>query len=389
LRFQVTNRTIEQYGSKLGLQGDNNIETVDFVLPRYYNGIDLNDGIAFVCFSTESGQSGFVPGIEKKLEGENLVLTWLVGSQVTQEPGLLSIGLKISGLNETMWNSEITAFQISHSIQVESPQAVAFVSPRIGNPENEPPITIAERTITIPPVLQNIAVQNDQRSETVVIRAPRYFDGNDLSKYTFVLRTLSAGGYDPVSLLPIIGDSELSMEWVLKPPQTSFPGTLSIQLWVTGENFDWHSDSASVNILTELDGEPVIPMQPSIIDDFIKQISIIANQAKESASEAKDSAEQSKNQADRAEKEADRAQAQADRVEDAVVKGPIIGDDGHWYVWDFELNQYVQTDSVANGNVMFATFAIDPETGILTMATPEGYKGASFEIKNDYLEVIV
>ena len=38
---------------------------------------------------------------------------------------------------------------------------------------------------------------------------------------------------------------------------------------------------------------------------------------------------------------------------------------------------------------MFATFAIDPETGILTMATPEGYKGASFEIKNDYLEVIV
>lgn len=41
------------------------------------------------------------------------------------------------------------------------------------------------------------------------------------------------------------------------------------------------------------------------------------------------------------------------------------------------------------GNVMYATFEIDPETGILTMTTPNGYTGPEFEIVNGYLEVSI
>lgn len=396
MRFEVKGRTISQYGTKLGLQGDDDIEIVEFVIPRYYNAMDLYEGIAFVCFSTESGEVGIIPGIDKELEGENVVLKWMVGSQVTQEAGILHVSLRISGLENMMWNSEITMFEISETIQVESSQMVAFMSPRMeaGNariaiPDDEPPITIAERTITIPPVLQNIAVQNDQNSETVTIRMPRYFDGHDLSKYSIILRTLSQGGYDPVLLDPVVEGSEMSMLWTLKPPQTSFSGALSIQLWVTGDDFDWHSDSSSVNIMVELDGSPVIPMQPTIIDEFLRQAVSLAEASKQSAEKSEQEANRSKSEADRAKTEADQAKAQADRVDDAIVKGPIIGEDGHWYVWDFSLNEYVQTDSVANGNVMFAAFEINPETGILTMDTPDGYKGALFQIKDDCLEVMV
>lgn len=42
------------------------------------------------------------------------------------------------------------------------------------------------------------------------------------------------------------------------------------------------------------------------------------------------------------------------------------------------------------GNVMYATFYIDPNTGELTMNTPDGYTGPGFEINSKgELEVIV
>lgn len=41
------------------------------------------------------------------------------------------------------------------------------------------------------------------------------------------------------------------------------------------------------------------------------------------------------------------------------------------------------------GNVMYATFAIDPETGLLTMTTPDGYTGPVFSIVNGFLEVSI
>lgn len=41
------------------------------------------------------------------------------------------------------------------------------------------------------------------------------------------------------------------------------------------------------------------------------------------------------------------------------------------------------------GNVMFATFAINPLTGNLIMTTPDEYDGPVFSINNNYLEVTV
>ena len=38
---------------------------------------------------------------------------------------------------------------------------------------------------------------------------------------------------------------------------------------------------------------------------------------------------------------------------------------------------------------MFATFEIDPETGLLTMTTPDMYDGPVFSIVNGYLEVSI
>lgn len=294
----------------LGVEGDAGVETVRFLVPRYTgSGVDLSQGLAYVGCQLQDGGAHAVSilGDDREIQEDTILLRWLVGAEATAQPGRLKVALKISGLDGELWHSEAIMFTVASTIPIESPQPVLFRSLmdspertaqsapalRTANPDTEPPITVSERTLNIPPELQNIAVQNDRNSETVTIVCPRYFDGHDLSKYSFYLRTTNSnGGYDPVSLSPAVAEQELRMQWTLRPPQTSYNGKLSIQLWVTGSNFDWQTAEASVNIIKQIGGEPAVPVTPPVLDEFLKQISGIAENAKQSEGNAAASAKQ-------------------------------------------------------------------------------------------------
>ena len=65
---------------------------------------------------------------------------------------------------------------------------------------------------------------------------------------------------------------------------------------------------------------------------------------------------------------------------------------GTWWTWDTASGAYTDTGLTAegkDGNVLFATFAVDPATGLLSMTTPDGYAGPEFALNNGYLEVTV
>jgi len=64
--------------------------------------------------------------------------------------------------------------------------------------------------------------------------------------------------------------------------------------------------------------------------------------------------------------------------------------DGYWWRWNEETGEWYNTGEIAKGNVMFATFELDPFTGILTMFTDEEYTGANFELdENGILTVVI
>ena len=110
-----------------------------------------------------------------------------------------------------------------------------------------------------------------------------------------------------------------------------------------------------------------------------------AQQAAQQAQQAATNAAQSEtNAAESATEAAESAQT----AQEYSGKPPIIQNDT-WWTWNAETGQYEDTGQSAKGDVMFATFAIDPETGLLTMTTPEGYDGPTFAIVNGYLEVSV
>ena len=115
-----------------------------------------------------------------------------------------------------------------------------------------------------------------------------------------------------------------------------------------------------------------------------KHAQAAANSATEAAQSATDAAQSETN----AEQSAEDAAESAQSAKEYSGKPPIIQNDT-WWTWDAEEGEYVDTGEAARGDVMYATFAIDPETGLLTMTTPDGYTGPTFMIVNGFLEVSI
>lgn len=303
MRIIVKNRSMTGFPDHIGYQNDNLAEEYEFILPRNLGGSDLAEGLCQLLYILPDQSAGVIL-LDKTVTEEEISARWIVGSEVTGQAGLLRFELRVSGLGALLWHSEIGMTTVSASIPVHSPQPVLFRSgPALrmsggGSPfpENEPPITITERKINIPGLLQNIAVQNDENSETVKLLLPRWFDGNDLSQKSMFLKTINANGErDDVPLLnPIVTADTVELHWVLKPPQTSFHGKLQLQLYVQGMldgttdvPYKWETEPTSVNIVHSLDGEPVIPVEPSVMTEFLQHITEIAAGAKASEDNAK------------------------------------------------------------------------------------------------------
>ena len=110
-----------------------------------------------------------------------------------------------------------------------------------------------------------------------------------------------------------------------------------------------------------------------------------AQQAAQQAQQAATNAAQSEtNAAESATEAAESAQT----AQEYSGKPPIIQNDT-WWTWNAETGEYVDTGEAARGDVMYATFEIDMDTGELVMYTPDGYTGPAFSLADGFLEVTI
>lgn len=110
-----------------------------------------------------------------------------------------------------------------------------------------------------------------------------------------------------------------------------------------------------------------------------------AQQAAQQAQQAASNAAQSETNAAQSAQEAEES---AQTAQEYSGKPPIIQNDT-WWTWDAEQGEYVDTGESARGDVMYATFEIDMETGELVMYTPDGYTGPVFSLSDGFLEVTI
>lgn len=92
---------------------------------------------------------------------------------------------------------------------------------------------------------------------------------------------------------------------------------------------------------------------------------------------------------DAAQESAGDAADSADKAEQYSGNPPIIKD-GNWWTWDADAQEYVDTGEPSRGNLMFAAFWLDPETGDLYMYTDDEYTGPGFRLtETGDLEVLI
>lgn len=286
--IKVNGRTLSDRPLVLGVQGDNNVEELRFLVPRYTDaGVDLSLGIGYAVFRLPDGTDGHVSLSPEVLDTDEstVSLTLLVGSQMTEQKGSGKLCLKVAGLESAMWSSTICDMFVNRTIAMPSPQPVSLfrmrrsVEPRLAEDESEPPLTVTERTINIPAELQTIAVAQDENSEAVKIVVPRYFDGQDLSVHDFILHTeMGSNGTDDILFnnqngqMKTVEDGTVTLTWVLRPPQTSYEGKLNIQLLVQGDEFKWHSLIGELTIAKHITGDPVVPATPSMYEQWLAEV---------------------------------------------------------------------------------------------------------------------
>lgn len=146
--------------------------------------------------------------------------------------------------------------------------------------------------ITVPSVLQRIAVQGDHNVETATIDCPRYWDGRDLSTMKIYVNYLradgEAGSYhcDNVTIDPT--DSNLiHFDWVITENATVANGQLSFLICakkINGEVLEncWHSELNQDMVVSrgmkDVE-ESTVTKYPDIITQLLVRMDIVEDKA--------------------------------------------------------------------------------------------------------------
>lgn len=83
------------------------------------------------------------------------------------------------------------------------------------------------------------------------------------------------------------------------------------------------------------------------------------------------------------------ANTQAERAKSYADHPNKIGENGNWLIWDESTESYHDTGIWAHGNILFASFDIDPKTGELIAYYDTEYTGPTFELINGELFVCI
>lgn len=110
--------------------------------------------------------------------------------------------------------------------------------------------------------------------------------------------------------------------------------------------------------------------------------------AQDAAKAAAGSASAAARSAAAAAESAEDAAGSARSAKEYSGKPPVI-QNGTWWTWNAETQNYVDTGEAARGNVMYAAFYIDAATGDLYMVTDNEYAGPQFRLVNGDLEVVL
>ena len=160
---------------------------------------------------------------------------------------------------------------LNQAINVDN--SIPAISPLMVEPENEPVIEINAdlRHITIPEELKDIAVTGDHLCETIYFSCPRYFDGEDLSNHSCIIRYINAGNeYGECDVVDITTENDrIKFGWSIDNKATRYSGIIkfTVQFETISDSieYQWQTTPAELNILPGLNIESTITDQDDVL----------------------------------------------------------------------------------------------------------------------------
>ena len=113
--------TVPDDGVVLGVVGDKDVNRVNFMMPRYYNGFDMSTFVTRIMFINARGVKSFYTVTDVTVENDHLLFTWLVGEDVAVEAGNVdfSVNMQIKDTSalQQAFNTTIATGTILDSIE--------------------------------------------------------------------------------------------------------------------------------------------------------------------------------------------------------------------------------------------------------------------------------
>ncbi len=113
--------TVPDEGVVLGVVGDKDVNRVNFMMPRYYNGLDMSTFVTRIMFINARGVKSFYTVTDVTVENDHLLFTWLVGEDVAVEAGNVefSVNMQIKDTSalKQAFNTTIATGTILDSIE--------------------------------------------------------------------------------------------------------------------------------------------------------------------------------------------------------------------------------------------------------------------------------
>jgi hypothetical protein len=214
-------------------------------------------------------------------------------------------------------------------------------------------ITVTNRKMTIPDAEKTIGCVGDNAVEKREFFLPLTYNSIDLTALSWRLEAAirEARGYAP--LAKTVAADGLKLTWTIEKTLLPYDGHMEIQLkgYNEGDALVWHSDVDHVFVKKSVSAEETFPAPlPSEFQTFKADV-LAAKAAAEAAEVAAESA-------------AGIATEKSNEVKDLIARTPDIGENGNWWTWDIETEQYTDSGKPSRGE--------QGETGLQGPVGPQG-----------------
>ena len=297
--FEIINRTINipPQLEDIIVEGDTNSKTITFNLQnRFFDGVDLSTKPIKIGYQNALGETDYEDAYLNTIEIESFTFNWTLSSAVAIKDGAVSIFVEFQEVNNSeekvyVWRTKPATFNVEPTFEVlgdATPLDYTAQQLFYSNNDNNTlssisdanePIYIDNRRILIP-ILEDIVVSGDNKSQIISFTMPRYFENVDLFQKVISIKFINAQGQgDRTRIVNLtVTETDITFGWLIDSKVTIKDGYVQFAIeffgYENGEWYCWSTVPAQIEVSKGLDVDGLVEAPlPSWVQSFELQAS--------------------------------------------------------------------------------------------------------------------